>query len=135
MIERGFIYEMLTILIHLKSQCKCPDSNIRLVKYWVSILWYLISLVCNNYLINILIFTSFLSKWLILWFTILLLNTHMRRQYPNWDSIIVFKRIHLCLKLIEFDSLASLLPSFLHNEVTCSLKFRFLSISKPESFC
>ena len=33
-------------------------------------------------------------------------NIHMRGQYPNWDSINVFKRIRLCLELIKFYSLA-----------------------------
>ena len=61
----------------------------------------------------------------------------MTGQSPNWDSIKVFKRIRFRLKLIKFDSLArtdSLLPAFLRREDACSLKFRFLSISKPKNF-
>ena len=65
----------------------------------------------------------------------------MREQYPNWNSIKVLIRIRLCLKLMfktKFDSLArtdSLFPAFLHKEDACSLQFRFLSISKPNTFC
>ena len=38
----------------------------------------------------------------------------------------------------KFDILArtdSLLPAYLHKEDICSLKLRFLSISKPNNFC
>ena len=74
-------------------------------------------------------------KWLVLLFTLLLWNIHMRGQYPNWDSIKVFKRMRLCLKFDSFARTDSLLSAFLLKEDTCSLKFRFLSISKPNNSC
>ena len=47
----------------------------------------------------------------------------MRRQYPNSDSIKIFKSIRLYLRLIKFDSLISFLPAFLHKEDTHSMKY------------
>ena len=49
-----------------------------------------------------------------------------------------FQKNTSLFKTHRFDSLArtdSFLPKFLHKEDICSLKFRFLSISKPSNFC
>ena len=39
------------------------------------------------------------------------------------------------MKLDNISKTDSFLPVALHNEDTCSLKFRFLSICKPSNFC
>ena len=62
-------------------------------------------------------------KWLILLFSPLPWNIHIKGQYPNCDSIKDFIKTLLCLMLIKFDNLArteSFLPAFLHNKDTCS---------------
>ena len=54
-------------------------------------------------------------KWLILSFTLLLWNIHMRGLYPYWYSIKDCKKIRFCLKFIKFDRHAltdSLFPLF-----------------------
>ena len=75
---------------------------------------------------------------IILLFTNLQCNIHIKGQYPNGDSIKDFIKTLLCLMFMKFDNLArteSFLPAFLHNEDTYSLNFRFLSIWKPSDFC
>ena len=77
-------------------------------------------------------------NWLILLFTPLTWNIHIKGKSPNCDSIKDFIKTFLCLMLMKFDNIArtgSFLPPFLQNQGTYSLKFRFLSICKSSSFC
>ena len=66
-------------------------------------------------------------------------NIHIKKQWPNYDSITDFIKILLCLMLINFDNIERteifFLPAFLHNADIYSIKFRFLSICKTSNFC
>ena len=90
----------------------------------------------------IIVFVKY-TKWtLIQMVDFIIYFSAMEHQYERAVSKLRFyknfKRIRLCLKLIKVDGLArtdSLSPAFLHKEDTCSLKFKFQSISIPNNFC